>query len=679
MKPLLLSSSDVLTQSQTACRISRAFARGRDTSPVEFVEVEQELNSLGGALKSVAEALWEDGSILSQADDGTKDAINTILQSIRQTLVALERFVDRYQVIQKKDTGHGFVVERVWSQIVLANYKTFKWTFQGSDIRELRKLLQMYMTCTESITHAVQSRSPEKLAETVVQIALVIAPVHEQRTSGFGGMLDEVHRVILEISNGTPYFDAQKRRIESPSTRASPSISNSSMLSDTLRTKRKSPGKDSSLTAGFTSDRDSKASDDSQQATDAGRTYDLRSSPQTYHSISESRDLSASPQDSAYGGESSSRTSWRRDSATLPALFQTASDKPCATASDIRNLMTEGDVAPPIPNKTHSITERRKFEKHLLRNAAILCDVRGRLIEYAHHNPEITDIRYNVAMKLACKECRILVIRNRENREYGGTKVITSVWCLSDDDETRIQQKLAESQETVPYCSYFEPEKVSLQGTTEEGGQILLKFHSQEWGAILKAERSTNWVNYSFVNEADAVAFQSAVFGRLLLASFATTKTTVIHDGLKGAFTFEEQFANIEMLRLWEDDGLETPGAAGGVMALMHISSNFGEGWARWWINNSRQNVRIKEEGSKFVKIRGIDVTVAKPGATTRQAERAKFASLGGVVNSKAAEKDAVLKKVGGIKIEFMNEEERNRFVAAVRKAQASYMPLPEL
>ena len=95
----------------------------------------------------------------------------------------------------------------------------------------------------------------------------------------------------------------------------------------------------------------------------------------------------------------------------------------------------------------------------------------------------------------------------------------------------------------------------------------MLEWHGEKWGDHLQKEVKTNWVNYIFASENDAVAFQSAVFGRMLIGTFHTTKTTVIHEGIKGAFAFEEQFANIEMLRLWEDDGVSTPGAQGGVSA----------------------------------------------------------------------------------------------------------------
>lgn len=276
----------------------------------------------------------------------------------------------------------------------------------------------------------------------------------------------------------------------------------------------------------------------------------------------------------------------------------------------------------------------------------------------------------------ACQDARIFVIRKRENREHGGTKVATSIWCLQDDGEVRLQHKLSELQETVPYCSYFEPEKVSLP---ETDAPIALKFHGEEWGGMLKEEMKTNWVNYYFASENDAVAFQSAVYGRTLLGSYRTTKTTVIHEGLKGAFAFEEQFANIEMLRLWEDDGVSTPGAVGGVLALMHISSNFGEGWARWWINNSKQQVKVKDDGAKFAKVKGIDVTVVRPGSSKAAADRARTASVGAEAMTPAVQARNAVKRVNGVKIEFKTEDERSKFVAAAKRAQENSIPLPDL
>ncbi|KAI5365212.1 hypothetical protein Slin15195_G047490 [Septoria linicola] len=777
-----LSVGDILMLSQTAWKIGRAFNNGKNNAPAEFAEVERESNSLSESLKLVAETLHEDNSILSLADIKTKEAVNTILESAHKTLEDLESFVDRYQVIKKMDTGHGgFVVERSWSSVVLANYRTFKWTTEGGDIQALRNMLQMHVDCINLTMQALQSRSLARLEKTVVPMAENVASIHDSLTGDLGPKINDVHEVIMAIVSSTPSLEARSRKIESGHIRDSASTSSSS-VSDrplscaegrlleapqpTAKHDRTSLGQNrkmgkapvrSSATARLASNEEFLDFGEEHQA----RTVEwdcVAGSPEKERgNISDSKALCASPRDSAYAGEESSRrASWRRESATLPALFKTVGDDHSASVGSSPDLEDEiEDFAPPLPLKStrrrppppppvrtppeprmhsqllpppamdayegphpvatpstilsalqrtrsdvdertqlarfavkiphrqtiqleaHGKNDGQKFEKQLLRNAAILCDVRGRLVEFAHINAEITDERYKIEMKEACKECRICVIRKRENREHGGTRVVTSVWSLADDHESRLQQKLSEFQETVPYCSCFEPEKVSLQATDE--AEISLKFHTEEWGAMLKDEKKTNWVNYYFATEADAVSFQSAVFGRTLLGSFRTTKTTVIHEGLKGAFAFEEQFANIEMLRLWEEDGVETPGAAGGVMALMHISSNFGEGWARWWINNSRQHVRIKEDGSKHARVKGIDVTVVRPGATARQAQRARSASLGiAAPHSKAAEKDAVLKRVNGVKIEFKEQQERIRFVKAAKEAQGRSMPLPE-
>ncbi|KAH9822773.1 hypothetical protein Tdes44962_MAKER04742, partial [Teratosphaeria destructans] len=325
------------------------------------------------------------------------------------------------------------------------------------------------------------------------------------------------------------------------------------------------------------------------------------------------------------------------------------------------------------------------FEKGLFRNSAILCDVRASLVEYAVTIPDEPDPRFNTEMKPACREARICVIRKREYRDISGTRVVTSVWTLSDDGATKMQLRLSEIDETVPFASYFDPCKISIPATQDD---LTLRFHPPRYGDEVREERKTNWVNYVVASEADGVAFQSAIFGRMLLGSYRTIKTTVIHEGFKGTFAFEEQFANIEMCRLFQDDGLATPGGAGGVLILMHISSSFGEGWARFWINSSRQRVRVKEDGSKYAKVKGIDILVVKPGGeasipgkVTAEAEahlqRADTASLLDV--RPTGGKRVPIRKVTGIRMEFKTTEERDRFVAACRKAQERLVPLPDM
>jgi hypothetical protein len=157
----------------------------------------------------------------------------------------------------------------------------------------------------------------------------------------------------------------------------------------------------------------------------------------------------------------------------------------------------------------------------------------------------------------------------------------------------------------------------------------------------------------------------------------------VIHEGFKGAFAFEEQFSNIEVLRLWQDDGVNTPGGAGGVMALLHMSGNFGQGYAKWWINSSRQQVRVKDEHNKFAKMKGIDIRVLRIAEKRSNANGARStAATSDASSSQSGEsrgKKGPERNVTGIRIEFKTEEERARFVDTVKRVQERMLPLPDI
>ena len=64
-----------------AWKIGCAFTSGRSGAPSEFREVESELKSLQASLRNLADSLDEDGSILSRADDRTKEGLKSILSS----------------------------------------------------------------------------------------------------------------------------------------------------------------------------------------------------------------------------------------------------------------------------------------------------------------------------------------------------------------------------------------------------------------------------------------------------------------------------------------------------------------------------------------------------------------------------------------------------------------------
>ncbi|KAK3071363.1 hypothetical protein LTR53_008768 [Teratosphaeriaceae sp. CCFEE 6253] len=785
-----LSVGDILMLSQTAWKIGRAFKQGKQSAPSQFAEVEREADGLSEALKLVAETLHADGDVLSQADDDTKTAVNTILESARKTLDDLESFVERYQVIKKEKTRGGIVVEKTWSEVVLANYKTFKWTTEGGGINDLRNMLQMHVNSINLVMQALQSRSLARLERTVMPMAENIADIHDRVNGDLGNKIDDLHRIIMALASSTPSLQARDRAIEGPgSTRSSsistvstfespsapvgtrmleppPARSNSQIIpmrqADQRASTQSSHSSKSTVTAVkqvredsaiysmgvLPLERDSRGIDWSSESGSPPR--DLRSV------VKYSPSDSPSPSSSLAARRRPSNIP-RRESTTLPHLFNAISEDDAAAesgdlyppahatppstsskASSSRNPHGTPLLPPPavppdgsadtyaatptslfssptrqrrsvfddIPrpqteqrskrNSTDSINSPRDpeaptFEKLLFRNAAILCDVRSTLVEYAQTMPDAPDPRYSTEMREACKESRVCVIRKREHRENGGTKVATSIWTISDDGAVRLQQKLSDINETVPYCSYFDPLKISLPPSEGSDSEIALKFHAEHWAAPLRDEKKTNWVNYVFAAENDAIAFQSAVFGRALLGSFRTTKTTVLHEGFRGAFAFEEQFANIEVLRLWEDDGIGTPGAAGGVLALMHVSSNFGEGWARWWMNSSKQQVRVREDGGRCARIKGIDVMVVKPGSvanTVAASDKIRGPASPGEgiqrVDTYAEPRPncgrrVPVRAVTGVRVEFKTDEERARFVGQCKGVQEKMIPLPDL
>jgi hypothetical protein len=192
------SIGDILMLSQTAWRIGRAFTQGKKSAPAEFAEVEREADGLSEALQLVAETLNADGSILDKAEDATKSAVTTLLDSAQRTLSDLESFVARYRII-KPQTG-----ERAWSELVLANYKTLKWTTEGGDITALRDMLNMHTSTINLTMQALQSRSLARLERVVMPMAESVASIHDRVHK-----IDDLHRIIMAIVNGTPALTGQ--------------------------------------------------------------------------------------------------------------------------------------------------------------------------------------------------------------------------------------------------------------------------------------------------------------------------------------------------------------------------------------------------------------------------------------------------------------------------------------
>lgn len=391
----------------------------------------------------------------------------------------------------------------------------------------------------------------------------------------------------------------------------------------------------------------------------------------------------------------------RRDSETLPSLLEkyaeitnpTPAPRRLSTAASV-TFSAAGDPHTPASLFSNSSLIRSSdsnvdsfpgkqaqatFFKKLFRNSARLFDDHAQLVEYTVVNEDEPDTRFNTELKPAAKDCRICVLRKRETRANGATNYTTSIWIVSSDFSTRIQQRLPDFPEPIPLLSSFQREKVSLSGDTT------LRQHSDIPGDLALSETRTGWINYIFGTADAANHFQSAVFGRLLLDSFRTEKSVVVHDGFRGTFfAFEEQMCGIESLRVWKDDGLATPGAGGGVMVLIHLSPSFGEGWIRFWINNSRAPARIESDGGRFVRIRDMRLVICRCGGQKgayrwRSVSSGSSGTTAGKSKKGLGQSQGQEKVVSGMRIEFSTEEEKGRFMGLVLNAQANMIALPDI
>jgi len=89
-----------------------------------------------------------------------------------------------------------------------------------------------------------------------------------------------------------------------------------------------------------------------------------------------------------------------------------------------------------------TLSQHETFEKETFRNTAILCDVRGQLVEYTSLiETEDSWKPPEYEMVEAARACRICVVRRRDSLPDGALRFTTSIWAFSDDRQVRLQQK----------------------------------------------------------------------------------------------------------------------------------------------------------------------------------------------------------------------------------------------
>lgn len=155
--------------------------------------------------------------------------------------------------------------------------------------------------------------------------------------------------------------------------------------------------------------------------------------------------------------------------------------------------------------------------------------------------------------------------------------------------------------------------------------------------------------------------------GRTLLATFRTTKTMRLHSGLSGAFTYAEQMCALENLRIWEDTD------TGAVIALIHFSASFRDGYLAFYLNSATNPIQVKDEGAREVKIRGLKVPIDRGDKAMRKDSGARVGDGGG---GKEIDKKKV---ISGARVEFASEMEKREFLEMVVEMQRNMIELPDL
>ncbi|KZM19320.1 hypothetical protein ST47_g9550 [Ascochyta rabiei] len=719
---------DLLMMSQVAWQTGRAFTAGRKDAPTEFQAVETDIAGLSEALKQLAETLHAEAndSLISRSDRAVQHGVALVVATCQRTIHDLDSLVNRYQVIRKHRTVGGFAIERSWSDLVLTQYETILWTTEGGNTKA-------------SVCHVVQKAALTQCSNSLEQLENAVTPMANRFDSmHLDDELDDVSRFIRElaIANHSRKAPLVPRRnlARSPAAEA-PDPLNATLVplfplalsprQTTSNVASPLPHQRSVSTESSTS---KSVSNDVAAAPAACIVQNPRTPPRKRVSEfsfggSSARDSTSSYASSTSSGPSrnslNSRHALVAVSKSPPLLGTPELGEPVQVNTGSLSLLPPPALRPPSTHSTRTMDRKRSnstlsafpaqqnsitklhcssttasqkstFEKEAFRNSAVLCDVRGRIVEYSQltvPDPDYPSGFADIEMVEACDSCRIAVVRKRTTDPTTKiVRVVTSIWAFSDDNNVRVELKMEDDEMYIPYLSYFSPAKVSMTVACE------LRFHDVRYGNRLIKTAKTTWVNYVFEDAQAAALFQNEIMGRSLLATFRTSKTMRIHEGTLASFAYAEQMCALENLRVWEDTDTDA------IIGLIHFSASFRAGYLAFYLNSSTHPVKVQSVSGREVKIKGLKVPIAEAGRAMRkdsvvddaeiiteacEADRRQEEGSGtsegsgssttkkGKGKGKGKRADVDRKKViSGVKIEFATEMEKREFLDLVAEYQ---------
>lgn len=111
----------------------------------------------------------------------------------------------------------------------------------------------------------------------------------------------------------------------------------------------------------------------------------------------------------------------------------------------------------------------------------------------------------------------------------------------------------------------------------------------------------------------------------------------------------------METLRLWEEE------ESGGVLGMIHFSAQFRRGYMLFYLNSQDNRARVRDEGGKVVKIKGLRI----PLEPEKKMERSQSLKEG-----QGRRKSDSTKIIAGAKVEFASENEKIEFLGMVAQVQ---------
>lgn len=111
----------------------------------------------------------------------------------------------------------------------------------------------------------------------------------------------------------------------------------------------------------------------------------------------------------------------------------------------------------------------------------------------------------------------------------------------------------------------------------------------------------------------------------------------------------------MENLRLWEDE------PTGAVMAMIHFSAIFRAGYLTFYINDTENPIKIKDDGGKTVRIKGLKIAMIENEYMPKRSQSFKQDGRRGGEGKKW---------ITGARIEFDSMAEKVRFLDTIQDLQ---------